>query len=208
MFARFDHVVVGIRSLSEGIAHFQRLTGATAVPGGVHPGRGTENAVVALGPGEYLEIIAPQAEARLSEADAKLRGLDRLTIVAWAVAVDNADEAMQALKQSNFQTTLPQHGSRVTPSGQRLEWEVFKLSDAKIAGAPFFIEWSATTAHPSTTAPAGCARERFRVQTPASVRLSAAMQALGVRDVAVSNGAHAIEAAITCGPRRAILMSR
>jgi len=205
--AQFDHLVVGIRSLAEGIGQFKHLAGVEAVAGGTHPGRGTENALVSLGPGEYLEIIAPQAETRLSDSDAKLRELDRLTIVSWAVAVDNADNVRETLKAKGFATTLPQHGSRVTPSGERLGWEVFKVSDAKITGAPFFIEWSETTQHPSTTAPAGCARERFRIQTPASSRLSTLFKAIELAGVTVTNGALALEAVITNGARRAILMS-
>jgi hypothetical protein len=206
--ARFDHLVVGIRSLAEGVAQFARLTGVTAVAGGVHPRRGTENALVSLGPGEYVEIIAPQLKAELSESDAKLPALDRMTIVAWAVAVDNADAAMDALHAAGFRTTAPQQGSRVAPSGERLEWEVFKPSDATIAGAPFFIEWGANTTHPSVTAPSGCARERFRIQTPASERLSAMLKALDIDDVAVTSGALATEAIVTCGPKRAILTSQ
>jgi hypothetical protein len=204
--ARFDHLVVGIRSLAEGVAQFGRLTGVTAVSGGVHPRRGTENALVSLGPGEYVEIIAPQAKAELSESDAKLRLLDRMTIVAWAVAVDNADAAMEVLHAAGFKTTAPQQGSRVAPSGERLEWEVFKLSDPAIAGAPFFIEWGARTTHPSVSAPSGCTRERFRIQTPASERLSGVLKALGISDVTVTSGALATEAVVTCGPKRVILM--
>jgi hypothetical protein len=206
--AQFDHLVVGIRSLAEGTAQFTRLIGVAPAPGGAHPGRGTENALVSLGPGEYLEIIAPQAEARLSATDAKLRELDRLTIVTWAVAVDNADSARETLKAAGLATSVPQHGSRVAPSGERLEWEVFKLSDAEITGAPFFIEWSGATRHPSLTAPSGCVRDRFRIQTPASARLSAMLKAVGLAGVTVINGAHAIEAVLTSGPRRAILMSQ
>jgi hypothetical protein len=205
---RFDHLVVGIRSLAEGIGQFKRLVGVEPAAGGIHPGRGTENALASLGPGEYLEIIAPQGDARLSDADAKLRELDRLTIVAWAVAVDNADTARETLKAAGFATTVPQHGSRITPSGDRLDWEVFRLSDAKIGGAPFFIEWSETTKHPSKSAPSGCARERFRIQTSASDRLSKVLKAVGLTGVTVTNGAHAIEAVITSGPRRAILVSQ
>jgi hypothetical protein len=208
MSAHFDHLVVGTRSLAEGTAHFKRLIGLEPAAGGAHPARGTENALVSLGPGEYLEIIAPQAEGRLSDSDAKLRELDRLTIVGWAVAVDNADSVRETLKAAGFATTVPQHGSRVPPSGARLEWEVFKLSDTKIAGAPFFIEWSETTTHPSITAPSGCVRDRFRIQTPTSHRLSALLKAIGLAGVTVTNGAHAIEAVITSGPRRAILMSQ
>jgi hypothetical protein len=207
MFANFDHLVVGIRSLSEGVGQFARLTGITAAAGGVHPRRGTENALVSLGPGEYVEIIAPQPKAELSESDAKLRTMDRMTIVAWAVAVDNADAAMEVLHAAGFKTTAPQHGSRVAPSGERLEWEVFKLSDATIGGAPFFIEWGSTTTHPSMTAPSGCARERFRIQAPAPERLSAVLQAVGVTGLTVASGPLMMEAVVTCGPRRAILTS-
>ncbi|HEX4568139.1 MAG TPA: VOC family protein [Vicinamibacterales bacterium] len=206
--ARFDHLVVGIRSLAEGVGQFKRLIGLEAAGGGTHPGRGTENALVSLGSAEYLEIIAPRAEARLSDADAKLRELDRLTIVTWAVAVDNADDAREILKAEGFATTVPQQGSRVTPSGERLDWEVFRLTDAKIGGAPFFIEWSDLASHPSSTAPSGCVRERFHIQTPASDRLSAMLNALGLADVTVANGAQAIEASITSGSRRAIFTSQ
>jgi len=206
--ARFDHLVVGIRSLAEGIAQFSLLTGVTAAAGGVHPGRGTENALISLGAGSYLEIIAPQPNAQLSGRDAKLRDFDRLTIVAWAVAVEDADAAMESLSAAGFTTTVPQHGSRLTPSGERLEWDVFTLTDASIAGAPFFIEWSASTPHPSRTAPAGCACDQLRIQTPAADRLSAVLKAMGVGTVRVTKGASGIEAVITSGPRRAILMSQ
>ncbi len=205
MRAQFDHVVVGIRSLEEGVAEFARLTGVAAAAGGAHPGRGTENALVSLGPGAYLEIIAPQPRAELSESDAKLRDLDRMKIVAWAVAVNATDVAMEALRARGFETTAPRRGSRVTPSGGRLEWAVFTLSDETIAGAPFFIEWGASTTHPSKTAPPGCVCERFEVQTPASDRLSAVLKTLGVAGVTLSNGAGGTEAVITSGPRRAIL---
>ena len=208
MSARFDHLVVGIRSLREGIGQFKHLVGVEPAVGGTHPGRGTENALVSLGPGEYLEIIAPQAEAQLSDTDAKLRDLDRLTIVTWAVAVDNADTLRETLKGAGFATTVPQHGARVAPSGERLEWEVLKLSDATVKGAPFFIEWSPATAHPSTSAPAGCARNRFRIETPSAARLSALLKVLGLTSVTVTNAAYAIEAIVTCGPRRAILTSQ
>src|SRR4051812_5221383 len=87
--AEIDHLVVAIRSLREGIAEFERLTGVKPAIGGKHPGRGTENALVSLGGGKYLEIIAPQEGARLSAMDEGMRGLDRLRIIGWAVSVSD-----------------------------------------------------------------------------------------------------------------------
>jgi hypothetical protein len=71
--SQFDHLVVGIRSLPEGIAEFESLTGIKPGVGGKHPDRGTENALVSLGGGGYLEIIAPQPGATLSTVDEGMR---------------------------------------------------------------------------------------------------------------------------------------
>jgi hypothetical protein len=203
--ARVDHLVVAIRSLPEGIAEFERLTGIRAMAGGRHPGRGTENALVSLGGGTYLEIIAPQAGASLSPRDEGMRGLDRLRIIAWAITVTDVDEAVTALKGAGFAGTPPQPGSRVTPSGERLEWTTFGLADSTMAAAPFFIRWSPATKHPSTTAPGGCTVAKLTIQDPSSDRLAAALAALGVNGVAYAKGAVRIEATLTCGARTTTL---
>jgi glyoxalase-like protein len=204
---QLDHIVVAIRSLDEGIAQFAELTGVKAGAGGRHPGRGTENALVSLGGGSYLEIIAPQKDAKLSAEDAKMRGLSRLTVVDWAVRVADVDAAIAALKTSGIGTSRPQPGARLTPSGERLDWMTFGLADAHIDSAPFFIRWSPNTRHPSTTAPGGCGLEGLVVRDPAADRLQAMLNALDVRGVTIEAGAAAIEATIGCGGKRATLTS-
>ena len=206
--ANFDHLVVGIRSLDEGIDQFAKLTGVKPAVGGQHQGRGTENALVSLGPGAYLEILAPQPDAQLSDTDAKLRALDRLTIVTWAVAVGNAIAAAEALNAAGFVTTPAQPCSRVTPAGERLEWTVFKLTGAAIGMAPFFIQWSESTRHPSGAAPAGCVLGRLIVREPEPDRLRAVLEALKVQGLTLEHITPAearVEAEIRCGARRAVL---
>jgi hypothetical protein len=204
---QLDHIVVAIRSLEEGIAQFEALTGVTAGAGGKHPGRGTENALVSLGGGSYVEIIAPQPGAKLSADDERMRALTHLTIIDWAVRVPDVDAAVGVLKDAGFATSPPQPGARLTPAGERLDWMTFGLAAARIESAPFFIRWSPNTQHPSTTAPGGCALEGLAVRDPSADRLGAMLKELGVSRVTVAPGVAKIEATLTCGSMRATLSS-
>jgi hypothetical protein len=201
--AQFDHLVIAVRSLDEGMAEFERLTGIKAGVGGKHPGRGTENALVSLGGGKYVEIIAPQAGVTLQPRDEGMRKLDRLRIINWAVGISNVEQAVAALETAGFPTTPPQPGSRVTPTGERLEWTTFGLNDQSLPFAPFFINWSPGTKHPSTTATGGCTLAQLTIQDPASDRLSKALGALGVDGVTYAKGPLRIEARLTCGQQTA-----
>jgi hypothetical protein len=203
--AQLDHIVVAARSLDEGIAQFERLTGVTPTIGGKHPGRGTENALVSLGSGAYLEILAPQAGATLSTDDEPLRGIATLTIIDWAIAVPEVDAAVASLQTAGFVTSPPRPGARLTPSGERLDWMTFALPDVRTA--PFFIRWSPNTRHPSTTVPSGCTLERFVVHDPDADRLTAVLRALGAEGIVVHGGPASVEAALACGSMHATIAS-
>ena len=59
---RVDHLVYATPDLDRGIAEIEKLVGVRATLGGKHPGRGTRNAFIALGPNSFLEIVAPDPD--------------------------------------------------------------------------------------------------------------------------------------------------
>jgi hypothetical protein len=203
--AQIDHLVVAIRSLDEGVAAFEKMAGVKPVAGGQHPGRGTENALVSLGNGTYLEIIAPQKGATLGPQDRPMRDLAGLTVIAWAVSVADVQEARARLEKAGAVPSPTNPGSRVTPSGATLEWSTFGLLSPEVDVAPFFIHWGAATKHPSTTSPRGCTLSRLEIHDPAAASLSRALDALGVQHATVSSGPTAIIATLACPAGRVTL---
>src|SRR5436305_7277175 len=104
-----DHVILAIDSLQRGIELLRNATGVTPIQGGVHPGRGTQNALLGLGQGRYLELIAPNpddtaASARATAATrgAYFRQFRSLTPIGWAVYCSDFGAECASLCWSGF----------------------------------------------------------------------------------------------------------
>jgi hypothetical protein len=185
-----DHLILGARDLDEGIRRFEERTGVRPLVGGEHPGRGTRNALVSLGPGLYIEILAPQANAPDSGRVAELRALTDLVPHGWAVFVGDVDAARRRLADAGLGLSEIQPGSRARPDGSRLQWKTFEIEKPKIAGIPFFIRWGEGTTHPSQDSPGGCRLQRLRAVTPDGDAMRRALAALPL-DVAAEAGPRA-----------------
>ena len=161
-----DHFVIGIHDLEVGIRAFEELTGVRAAYGGEHPALGTHNALVSLGPREYLEILAPRPGARVSSGFAQAVGRETLTPILMALASEDVRAVHQAVTEAGYQADDVSTGSRVTPQGDHIRWSMFMMRGHRPTGAPFFLEWSPETVHPSETNPPGCSVASFRLTTP------------------------------------------
>lgn len=173
-----DHIILSAPTLTSGIAAFRRLTGVPPQRGGQHPGRGTENALVSLGPGHYLEILAPLVAPTGTSAGATA-DTTTLQLDGWAVHTHTLDQLLRRVRAAGFPTAEPSPGSRRTPDNTLLAWRTAAATGPGLDLAPFFIEWGAGTAHPSTTSPGGCRLASWTVIAPDITRLSAFFKAAG-----------------------------
>jgi len=188
-----DHILVGCNDLQKGIDFIEQHTGVRAAFGGVHPGRGTQNALLSLGAstpaqmGHYLEIIALDPKQERVEQDyakVMVEHLKKLTspaLVGWAAHTNNIEAVATKLKSENIPFGGPYPGSRRRPDGNTLQWKTINLQDDANGLLPFFIEWGQATTHPSTDAPQGCQLLRFELATPNSAAFSKLTEKLALK---------------------------
>jgi Glyoxalase-like domain len=200
-----DHILLGVGDLDYGIAWVEQRTGVRAVFGGVHPGRGTRNALLSLGPRRYLEIIAPDPQQPRQGMAQELAAMREPRLFNWAVHTDDITAAAKKAVAAGFGIEGPADGSRTRPDGKTLRWKACRLKDDRGGLLPFFIEWSPESPHPSGDAPAGCALKRFLLQSPSAQETAKLCRSLGV-DVSVERGESALLRARIHSPKGEVLL--
>lgn len=206
--ARIDHLVWAAPNLERAIGELQTRTGAKAAPGGAHPGAGARNAVLGLGAGSYLEILAPDpAQPTQLGAASRLASLAAPTLHTFAVATDRLDRVAVKLEQAG----LPHAGiipmSRRLPTGRLVRWRLLiPAGHAYGPLAPFFIDWG-DSPHPSETADQGCRLRALTLRHPEAWSLAPLLERLEVH-VAVEAGPAEITAELDTPNGRVRLSSR
>ena len=181
-----DHVILGCKDLDDGIQFVEKRTGVRATPGGVHPDRGMSNALLSLGQRHYLEIMAPDPNAKNVQVWAArqpdvLKGLTNPRLMGWAVHSNDLESLAKKFRDSGLQIVDPWPGSRTRPDGSIVSWKSFGLANDRHGLLPFFIEWGKDSVHPSSDAPTGCHLERFAVAAPDTEELSKELRRIEVQ---------------------------
>ncbi len=201
-----DHVLLGCNDLDRGIAFVEEHTGVRAAFGGVHPGRGTQNALLSLGERRYLEIIAPDPKQNHNHVEefalkqlAHLKELTSPGLVGWAAHPGDLEKFSARLRDAGISFSGPWPGSRKRPDGSLLQWKTLNLTNDHEGLLPFFIEWSADSLHPSVDAPKGCSLLHLEAATPDPGELAKMKALLGI-DLSISKGDNPLLIATIAGP--------
>jgi hypothetical protein len=182
VLTRVDHLVYAARDLDLAVERIEALLGVRAAPGGRHPGRGTRNALLALGPTSYLELIGPDAEQVAVERP-RWFGIDDLVeprLITWAVSAADLESVVTQAAQRGVKLGEVLSGSRMRADGVALRWRYTSplplVSDGLV---PFFIDWG-DTPHPARSAPAGAVLIALRVEHPDARRIENELSGLGL----------------------------
>jgi catechol 2,3-dioxygenase-like lactoylglutathione lyase family enzyme len=129
MLTRIDHVMICVPDLARARDTYARL-GFDVQPGGIHPGRGTENAITffehdyleLLGLRDREEYLAASPDGGLVEFLAAGGGLRYI-----AVQSDDLDADVAAMRARGVDVGAIADGARRTPAGQQLTWRSARL---------------------------------------------------------------------------------
>jgi hypothetical protein len=189
MLQRVDHLVYAAPDLDAACAEIERRLGVVPSPGGQHIGRGTRNALVAIAPRSYLEVIAPDPD-QPSPNGPRWFNVDSIKaprLVAWAASATNLSQLVADAARRGVDLGRVTAGSRKRADGVQLTWEVTDPTTVLADGVvPFFIDWK-TSPHPATSATVGPTLVELRGRHPDPQRAKEMLGALGV-ELSVERG--------------------
>ena len=184
MVARLDHLTVVAPSLEVGAACVEAVLGVSPDAGRAHPGMGTHNRLLALGPDVYLEVIAADPHA-VPVTRPRWFGLDQVCpgsaarLAAWVAATDDIAQA-----------AVSELGDVETMRREHHTWQMTVRADGSLpldGAAPLLIQ-RAAGAHPVAAMPQrGLLLRALRIRHPAPSAVLALFARIGlVPHVAVS----------------------
>jgi hypothetical protein len=196
-----DHLVYATPDLGRTVEELETSLGVRAVFGGRHVGEGTRNALLAVGPASYLEILGPDGKpAPGRPLWLGLEGLTRARLTRWAMRTRDLEAMGERARAAGARLGPVEDGKRRRADGSLLTW---RFTDPHVTTAgglvPFFIDW-ATSPHPSGSVPSGASLLALRAEHPDPAGVASLLRALGI-DLPVTRGDEPALIAILEGPK-------
>ena len=145
MIERFDHAVIAVGDLDEGMAVFERL-GFEVSAGGRHPSLGTRNAIVRFGL-DYLELLSVEdpelARSRGPFGEELVDFLGRDSgLAGFVLAGSSLDDEVEGLESLGLEVEGPFEMERIHARGGRLQWRLVLPGGSPWRKPwPYLIDW-------------------------------------------------------------------
>ncbi|HFA48835.1 MAG TPA: VOC family protein [Bacteroidetes bacterium] len=177
-----DHIVYAVPNLEEAISDIEKKLGVAPEPGGRHKSLGTHNALVNLGNGCYLELIAADPDNTTFSGEHWM-GIDLITqptITRWAVKTNDLDRDIHYLREVDPRLGNIKGGTRKKPDGTKFIWKAsMPLPAPKVEILPFIIDWKGRE-HPTKSLPDACKLIELRATHPTPYFMETAIHAMNV----------------------------
>lgn len=178
-----DHLVYAVPDLHAALDWFEEHAGLRPAIGGRHLHQGTHNAVVNLGQGAYLEIVAPDPE-NTSVPPPRWMGVDLITkprLVRWSLKSNDLTQDAKLLKAINPTLGHIHAGQRELPSGDLLRWQMtLPSSTPAVDLIPFFLDWSTSDFHPTDRMPEQFTCKQVELKHPEPKKVAKALRGFGM----------------------------
>jgi hypothetical protein len=189
LFGLIDHLVYVTPDIERTIEDLSRQLGVAPILGGQHPIWGTRNALLALGPRMYLEIMGP--DPKLSRPGLKRPfDIDKLykpRLATWVSRSEDLNRTVEIGRQVGVDLGEVQSGKRTRPDGSLLSWTMTDLMKPRESGiVPYFINWG-TSRHPAEGAPTGCVLRELKAEHPNPNHVNSLLKAFEL-DLQISHG--------------------
>ncbi len=186
MSFELDHIVLGARTLEDGVRYVEKALGVGVSPGGKHANLSTHNALVPLTNRRYLEIIAIDPDAP-PPTRTRWFGLDDPVV---QMHLESGPKLVgYVVRSPSIPTDLrffPKLDPQAAARGD-FAWTFGFTADGKRPGMgalPYFIAWNATSAHPCDRLPAAQIGLNFiEISLPCAPSVQMAMNPMQLNEV-------------------------
>ena len=172
------------------------MTGIRPTFGGYHTTQGTKNAVVNLGEGRYLELLAID-EDNVSIPAPRWMGVDFLEkphITRWSLKSNDLLRDSNILKTYQGDMGKVQGGQRKMTNGKLLTWEMsMPLSSPQVEIIPFMTDWQQSEVHPTDSMPEEFQFIGLQFFHPAPPSVAEILKKLGVEGSVIKGAEIAIK---------------
>ncbi|MEO0340396.1 MAG: VOC family protein [Bacteroidota bacterium] len=177
-----DHLVLAAPSLEVGMDYVEKEMGIRPQIGGQHLGKGTWNALVALGHSSYLEVIAPDPKQE-KPTNGCWMGVDQIEtpqLIHWAAKVHPIHEVIKMATAQQLNIGQVSGGSRTKMNGDTISWTISEPVSGPDGGIiPFLIDWE-DSVHPAESLEQKCKLIEISAEHPEPQVITQQLKHLGI----------------------------